>query len=169
MIAVDEKTGEVMENSTEKKWRDIDKSSPYKEFVQLNMEGNHEEILRKLIHRCPAAAEMMIFLFKHVDKRNALVCSSKVLEEALGLSRATITRATKFLKDEKIITIKKSGTTNVFLLNADVAWKSWGKNHEYAEFEAKLIISKSEQEDTAKITKKNYPVVSCENEKECVE
>ena len=160
-IVIDKTTGEILED-TEKKWRDIDQSSPFKEFVQLNIEGKHDEILRNLIRKYPPAMEMFIFLMKHMDKRNALVCSYRVLMEALDYSESTIKRAIRVLKEEKFVQIKKSGTTNVFLLNADLLWKSWGKNHQYAEFEAKLLIAKSEQEKDVKVTKKNYPVVDCE-------
>ena len=53
------------------------------------------------------------------------------------------------------IDVKKSSTTNVYLLNKQLVWKSWGKNYKYAEFDAKVIISESEQEKPTKTQKMN--------------
>lgn len=35
---------------------------------------------------------------------------------------------------------------NVYLINKEIAWKSWGTNYKYAKFGAQIIISESEQE-----------------------
>lgn len=67
-------------------------------------------------------------------------------QEALGYGRTSISNAVKMLKDTGFVDIKKSGNVNVFLINKEIAWKSWGTNYEYAEFEAKVIIAESEQE-----------------------
>lgn len=35
---------------------------------------------------------------------------------------------------------------NVYLINKEIAWKSWGTNYKYAKFGTQIIISESEQE-----------------------
>ena len=62
------------------------------------------------------------------------------------MSRATVARAVKTLKERGFITVYKSGGTNVYAVNKNLAWSSWGKNYKYAKFDAKIIISESEQE-----------------------
>ena len=81
--------------------------------------------------------------------------STLVLEEALGYCRASISKAVKVLKDTGFIDIKKSSTTNIYLSTKQLAWKSWGKNYKYAEFDAKVIISESEQEKPTKSRRMN--------------
>ena len=68
----------------------------------------------------------------------------------LGYSRQTLSTAVALLKEHKYIDVKKSGTSNVYLINKELYWKSWGKNHQYAEFGAKIIISETEQDETKK-------------------
>ena len=41
----------------------------------------------------------------------------------------------------------KSGSTNVYFLNRELYWKSYGKNFARAEFGAKIIITASEQDE----------------------
>ena len=132
------------QEKAEQESRDRDRKSAYKNFAQMNLE--HSKDWRALSRQNHVAAEILWFLIEHSDRHNALVCSSKVLEEALGYSRTTGCRATDFLKKTGFVDIKKSGNTNVFLINAEIAWKTWGNNQQYAEFSAKIIIAESEQE-----------------------
>ena len=127
--------------------QELQKKSPYKEFAQLNT--GDERIMfaiRELIGSCPVAAQILIFIIEHADHHNAVICSSKVLEEALSVSRTTIFRAVRVLQDNNYVKILKSGTSNVFVLNSEIAWKSWGKNYQHAEFSAQVILTQSEQE-----------------------
>lgn len=80
-----------------------------------------------------------------MDKYNAVVCSYKVLQEALGISSATITRAVKYLKDNGFISVYKTGTSNVYIANPNLVWNSWN-NVKYCEFPANIILSAAEQE-----------------------
>lgn len=120
------------------------KKSAFNNFAQLNL--NYTKQFIQLMGLSPKAAQIFAFLVEHMDGYNALVCSSAVIQEALGMSRASVTRAVKVLKDNKFIDIKKTGTTNVYLINSELVWKSWGTNYKYAEFNAKVLICESEQE-----------------------
>lgn len=146
------------QEKAEQEKREREKRSPYKDFAQMNLE--HSKDWRILSRQNHVAAEILWFLIEHADRCNALVCSSKVLEEALNYSRTTIFRAVNFLRDTGFIDIKKSGNTNVFLINKEITWKSWGTNYEYAEFEAKIIIAESEQKKPAKVKNARMNVVS---------
>lgn len=154
---------EAQENAEQEK-RERDKQSPYTDFTQFNLDHTDDWIaLNKKSH---VATEILMFLMKNSDRYNALVCSSKVMEEAMNYSSATITRAIKILKDTGFIDVKKSGNTNVFLLNKEIAWKSWGTNYKYAKFEAKIIISESEQEKPAKVKSTRMNVAEIKDSKQ---
>lgn len=158
---VDKNTGEVTEHQADVTFeqrqaeldamqekenvaRERERKSPFSNFAQLNLDQTHALI--QLTRKSPRAAEIFLFIVQTMDNCNALVCSYKVFEEALGMSSATVTRAIKVLKNSKFIDIKKTGTGNIYLINKELVWKSWGTNYKYAEFGAKVIIAESEQE-----------------------
>jgi len=60
------------------------------------------------------------FLKLHMDKDNAVQCSSKVLEEFFEVSRVTISRCISVLKKHKFITVKKKGTSNVYYIDKTI-------------------------------------------------
>lgn len=119
------------------------RKSPYRAFYQIN--NNNSCYLRELCKENPKALELLFFIFEHMDKFNALVCSYAVFQEALGVSKATIQRSVKYLKDHGYLYVYRSGTSNVYVANDDLVWKSWGTNHEYCEFPANVVLSSSEQ------------------------
>lgn len=121
-----------------------EKNSPFSNFYQFNREHSKEMIW--LATNYPKAQAILLFLLDQMDNYNAIICSYKVLQEALTMSSATITRSIKILKNKNFITILKSGTTNVYIVNKNLAWSSWGTNYKYAKFDAKILIAESEQE-----------------------
>ena len=99
-----------------------EKKSAYSDFVQFNMEGYiNTELMLELADN-GAAMKLFWFITKHMDGYNALIASYKVFEEALGLSIPTIARGIKLLKTKGLLHIKKSGSTNVYMLNPEVVW-----------------------------------------------
>ena len=171
---VEQDTGEVIEHQAditfEQRQADLDaiqkaeqdarereRKSPFSHFAQLNLDQTHALI--HLTRKSPRAAEIFLFLVQRMDNYNAIVCSHTIFEEALGMSRATVARAVKVLKDSGFIDIRKSGTTNVYLINKEIVWKSWGTNYKYAEFGAKVLIAESEQEQETEIKVKRHTVV----------
>lgn len=49
--------------------------------------------------------------------------------------------------------IAKSGTSNIYFINSQVAWTTYGNKKEYSKFNANVLISKSEQEYRIKANK----------------
>lgn len=118
--------------------------SPFSRFYQINKE--HADDLQALLDKNPKAFKILLFLLDHMDRYNALVCSYTVIQEALGISQATVARAIKLLKDTNFVYVYKTGTSNVYVVNNDLAWNSWGENTQYCEFPANVMISITEQE-----------------------
>ena len=88
-----------------------------------------------------------------MDQENALIVSQETLSEYFGISKRTIIRQLNVLKEKGFIEIIKSGTTNVYLVNANIAWTSYANKREYAQFKANVFVSKSEQEYKIKSSK----------------
>lgn len=133
------------------------RKSPFKTFYQVNKD--HSEDLMWLVKTNPNAYRILLFLFDHMDKYNAVICSYQVFQESLEISRATASRAIKLLKNKGFIAIMKSGTSNVYIANPDLVWNSWGNNMQYCEFPTNVILSASEQEKHSKVCNKQINTV----------
>ncbi|WP_312632244.1 replication/maintenance protein RepL, partial [Mammaliicoccus sciuri] len=87
-----------------------------------------------LMAKSPIAYRIFKFLINNMDSYNAVMCSYKVLEEQFEVSTSTVTRAVKLLKDKQYIDVYKSGTSNVYAVNKQIAWNSWGSNFKHGKF-----------------------------------
>lgn len=133
------------------------RKSPFSRFYQVNKDNS--EYLRSCLKENPKALELLFFVFDHMDKYNAVVCSYKVFQEVLGMSKATIQRSVAYLKEHGFLYVYKTGTSNVYVANKDLVWNSWGNNVEYCEFPANIILSASEQEERTKVRDKRVQTV----------
>lgn len=134
-----------------------ERKSPFTRFYQVNKE--HSDDLMWLLNENVTAYKLLLFLFDHMDKYNAVMCSYQVFQEALGVKRTTASNAVKVLKENGFIHVYKSGTSNVYVANPDLVWNSWGNNVQYCEFPANVVLSKSEQEERAKVHDKRITTV----------
>lgn len=133
------------------------RKSPFSRFYQVNKDNS--EYLRSCLKENPKALEVLFFIFDHMDKYNAVVCSYKVFQEALGMGQATVARSIKYLKDHGFLYVYKTGTSNVYVANKDLVWNSWGTNYDYCEFPANVVLSASEQEERIKVRDKRIQTV----------
>lgn len=113
-----------------------------KDFVQ---------VYRPTIGAITAVAEKNIKAFKlfmlimsNMDVYNALVVSNVTLQEMMQCSRCTVIRATKYLKEQGLISTYKSGTTNVYVINPDVVWTSYSTQKAYCRFPANVLLTATE-------------------------
>lgn len=150
------------EKVREEEARKREKNSPFSNFYQFNRE--HSKDMIKLAGKYPKSHQILLFLLDQMDNYNAVVCSYKVLCEALEISESTAKRAVKVLKDTGFIAIYKSGTTNIYTVNKKLAWSSWGTNYQYAKFGANIIISESEQENQAELTAVRHKEITFKDE-----
>tara|TARA_Y100000588_G_C14207176_1_gene905141 strand:- start:1429 stop:1872 length:444 start_codon:yes stop_codon:yes gene_type:complete len=127
-------------------------------FVQYD--ESNISFVRELIKKNPVSADIFMFLSQHMNRKNAVACPSKVLEEVTGKGRTTVSNAIKTLKNEGYVCTAKMGTTNVYVLNPTIVWKAWRTGKPYCEFEGKMFISKSENKELEElIKKKNFPII----------
>lgn len=138
------------EEKAAKKTQKEYQKSPYKKWTQVNNSQEAFEARIWLMQKSTPAACILDFLVANMDKYNAVICSYKVMQEKFSYSKATVERAIKILKDHKYIDIVRTGGSNIYMVNKMLYWNSWGSNYAHAEFEAKVIISSSEQDDETK-------------------
>ncbi|MBQ8482602.1 MAG: replication/maintenance protein RepL [Alphaproteobacteria bacterium] len=156
MVVATERQRKIRENdlkheeeAAEKAQEDRQKS-PYKKWTQVNNSREAYEAEDWLMANSPSAYRILRLLVSNMDRYNAVICSYKVIQEKLRFSEATVKRAIRLLKEHKYIDVKKTGTSNVYMVNKMLYWNSWGNKYAYAEFGAKVIISSSEQDDETK-------------------
>lgn len=129
----------------EEEARKREKNSPFTRWTQFNLEHTKELMWLALKH--PKAHAILYFLVDQMDEYNAVMCSTNVLEEVLGISRQTISKNITLLKENGFIAVLKSGTSNVYTINDKVYWKTYGNKHQYSKFPANVVLSMSEQDE----------------------
>jgi hypothetical protein len=122
-----------------------EKAKKNNDFVQLSRKNMLA--FGDLIEENPLAAKVFLFMAKYADRHNALVVSSKVLEEYTGRGRTTVWKAVSLLEEKSFLSVGKSGSSNVYFLNPHLVWNSWRNAKDYCEFSGAILLSKSENID----------------------
>lgn len=148
-LSFEERKNQLEEqDKREKEARERAKKSPFDNFVQVNKDYYKAEDW--LMAKSPIAYRIFKFLINNMDNYNAVICSYQVLIETFDISQVTVARAIKLLKEKKYIEVYKTGTSNVYAVNKNIVWQSWGTNYDKAKFGANIILSESEQEESVK-------------------
>lgn len=113
-----------------------------RDFIQIYRD--HVDDIARLAGENYTAYKLLMLLVKHMDGTNALAVSNTVLQEILDCCKNTIIRSVKYLKDNGWICVLKSGTSNVYIVNPEVAWTSYGNQKNYCKFQANVLLSSSE-------------------------
>ncbi|WP_040957276.1 replication/maintenance protein RepL [Virgibacillus sp. SK37] len=114
-------------------------------FIQVYRD--HMPELRWLMANHNFASSLLFFIIEHMDNRNALACSYAVFEDYFEKSKMTIYRGIKTLQENGFIDVLKMGTSNVYLVNEDLAWTAKNNEKKYAKYEGKILVSKKENKD----------------------
>jgi hypothetical protein len=114
-------------------------------FIQVYRD--HMPELRWLMANHNFASSLLFFIIEHMDNRNALACSYSVFEDYFEKSKMTIYRGIKTLQENGFIDVLKMGTSNVYLVNENLAWTSKNTEKKYAKYDGKILVSKKENKD----------------------
>ena len=118
-------------------------------FVQLSR--HYLKQMRTLARKNPLAHEILYYLVEHMGRTtNAVVVSYNTLCEVTGVSRPTIGRAIKILKNDNWIDAVKIGNATAYCVNARAFWQAKRNQKKYAIFAATVIASETEQESNYK-------------------
>ncbi|MHA2920855.1 replication/maintenance protein RepL [Bacillus cereus] len=114
-------------------------------FIQLYRNNMPE--LRWLMSNHSFASSLLFFILEHMDNRNALACSYSVFEDYFGKSRSTVYRAIKLLEENGFLDVLKMGTSNVYVINENLAWSDSNDKKKFAKYDGKILVSKKENKD----------------------
>jgi len=163
-VSFEERQKELDEKEKfEEEERKREKQSPYRKWYQFNLDHNKD--MMWLARNASKAHLILLFLLEQMDGYNAVMCSYQVLCDALNIGRTTASQAVKILKDKGFIAVLKSGTSNVYVVNSDLAWKSWGKNKQYCKFPANIILSATENTEFLPPIKTKINMLESKNKK----
>lgn len=140
---VNNKTGEVL---TEK---ELPKNHNFVMFFREEMKS-----IRALASKDPKAFAILFLMTEQMGENNSIIVSRETLAELLAFSLPTVDRKLKYLRDNKFISVVKSGNMNIYLINARLAWTTYANNRRYAEFKATVLISETEQSEQKSKVKK---------------
>lgn len=134
-----------LQDEEEKEQERQEQAQRNSDFVQIYRENMPE--LRWLMsnHNFPTA--LLFFIIEHMDNRNALACSYAVFEDYFSKSRMTIYRGLKVLEENGFIDVLKMGTSNVYLVNQDLAWTDRKDMKKFAKYDGKILVSRKENKD----------------------
>lgn len=125
-----------------------------KELTEEQKDGNFVKIfrdhmpeLRWLMGKSGVASKLLFFIIEQMDGYNALGASYQVFMDYLDVSKDTVRRAIKLLFDGGFIDILKSGTSNIYIVNQDIAWTSYGNQKKMCKFNGNMLVSAIENKD----------------------
>lgn len=128
--------------------KSANKNRENRDFVQFYRPFMDQ--ISELASQNALAFKLFMFLTKHMDNNNALCVSMKSLQELLGYSRQTISKAVKYLKDKGWLCVLKSGTTNIYILNPQIVWTSYDSQKSYCKFQTNVIVTPGENAEYLK-------------------
>jgi Fe2+ or Zn2+ uptake regulation protein len=134
-----------LDQTEEKEIEEQEKKEKNHNFIQLYKD--HMPEVRWLMTNHPFASNLLFFILEHMDNRNALACSYAVFEDYFMKHKTTIYRNLKILEENGFVHVLKMGTSNVYIVNEDLAWTDKNTNKKYAKYDGKILVSKKENKD----------------------
>lgn len=134
-----------LDQKTENEDQEREEKEKNVNFIQLYKD--HMTELRWLMANHSFATSLLFFILEHMDNRNALACSYAVFEDYFDKSRTTIYRGIKVLEENGFVDVLKMGTSNVYLVNENLAWTDKHTMKKYAKYDGKILVSKKENKD----------------------
>lgn len=131
-------------------------------FVQLSK--GYMKQMRELSRKSPVGMQILLYLSEHMGRTtNAVVCSYKTLQEVTNLSRTSVAKGIKLLKQDNWIDAVKIGNATAYCINERALWQAGRNQRKYAKFSATVIASSSEQEsdyhERAKTKLTHIPII----------
>lgn len=138
-----------------------EKKSAFKSFRQVN--EAYDYVIDHLAQQQGGSCfRVFNLLCHHMGVDNKVITTNRDIANLLNCSTRTVDRAIKYLCEHQFIMKNKGGTTNIYVINANLVFKSWGKNHKYAEFANDILLSDIENKkvNELQIKLKDYDIHS---------
>lgn len=101
--------------------------------------------LNELAAKSGTAHRLLMMLVQTMNKENAVIFSQKAMQQEMDVSRPTIDRAIKLLKDDLWLQVVKIGTANAYAMNSNVFWTG-RRDKKLGVFSAQVITTLAEQD-----------------------
>jgi hypothetical protein len=137
-VKLDKETGEY-----------VKQNAPFKQFL----EGAAYDLLLITLREHPLAGNLFMFFIKHMNTTNKILISYDAMVAEFKFTRATIGKAIKHLIDKDMLTILKSGNSNIYCLNDKIVWRDSMENKKYSSFSCDVYVTKDEQVKKDHVTK----------------
>ena len=115
----------------------------FNRFIQIN--ADYADFLSDLAFNHGRELALLLYLEKNANKLNKICVHQKSLCERLKISKSTLSRYIKFLKEKKLIYKQKSDGNTFYIINPDIMWKSKSSDRFLCEFPGSLIINKDKK------------------------
>jgi hypothetical protein len=93
----------------------------------------------------PTGVAVLFFLTSRLNKgTNGVVISYEAIAQAMGIAKRTAQNSIAALAEGNFLQILKSGKSNVYIINSQVAWQGH-RGSRYAAFNAEILINEVEQ------------------------
>lgn len=128
------------------KYQKLHQEDKNKDFVQVYQQGWKR--IFYLINKNPTAAQIYAFLAANIDGSGVVVVSQDVLAEFTGKHVRTIKRQTKYLEDvHALVRIRIGNGVYAYALNPNEVWKAWNSKKDYAVFNTRTLVKRSDEEN----------------------
>ena len=110
-------------------WKKKTTRDKNRSYIRFNR--NYLMDIAEFGHENPSAFEVFMFIIKNMDANNSLVVSMETLEKTLVFTRSDLNKAIKYLEENKWLSIRKQGTSNVYTINPEIARIGWVNPTQY--------------------------------------
>lgn len=127
---------------------EFDKGNKNPPFIQIT-KGVAPNLFRKL---SKSGIEVLMFLLDNLAMNdvNIISVSQATMADELNISRQSVMRGVKELTDLKILYVGKVGTSNVYIINPDVAWANSYRKRESLILKGSIILGYNENQELFK-------------------
>jgi hypothetical protein len=112
----------------------------------VQTEKRAHQAMWKLGVKHPMALSVLHFMVSRLNRgTNGVVISANALAQQMGISTRTVQSTIAVLRDCKFVQVLKTGNTNIYIINSQIAWQG-DRGSRFASFNAEILIHENEQE-----------------------
>ena len=128
---INQRLNQIDQRSNQEKER---KKGGFHSFYLINNDAEIGKALDSLGRKNAMAVVLLLYMIRKADRKNQFAETYSKITEEMGISQATIQRCISMLKKYNFIRVKKTDRGNVYTINQQFAWKSYGSNRKYCDF-----------------------------------
>ncbi len=131
-----------------KEQEEFDNGNKNPAFIQIT-KGIAPNLFRQL---SKSGIEVIMFLLDNLSMNdvNIISVSQATIADELNISRQSVMRGVKELTDLKVLYVGKVGTSNVYIINPDVAWANSYRKRQSLVLKGSIILGHKENEELFK-------------------